>query len=64
MVAVTSRVASSTVPPVRVCPRDVAVASAWPDLAVAAVMAALALTAAHSVVAQAWTELQPVPVRA
>lgn len=38
--------------------------SAWPDLAVAVVMAALALTAARSVVAQAWAELQPVPVRA
>ena len=38
--------------------------SAWPDLAVAVVMAALALTAARSVVTQAWAELQPVPVRA
>lgn len=38
--------------------------SAWPDLVVAVVMAALALTAARSVVTQAWAELQPVPVRA
>lgn len=38
--------------------------SAWPDLAVAVVMAALALTAARSVVTQARAELQPVPVRA
>lgn len=37
---------------------------AWPDLAVAAVMAVLALTAARSVVRQAWAELHPVPVRA
>ena len=33
--------------------------SAWPDLAVAAVMGVLALTAARSVVAQARQELQP-----
>jgi Co/Zn/Cd efflux system component len=33
--------------------------SAWPDLALATMMAMLALTAARSVVAQAWTELQP-----
>lgn len=38
--------------------------SAWPDLAVAVVMAALALTAARAVVTQAWAELQPVPVGA
>jgi Co/Zn/Cd efflux system component len=38
--------------------------SAWPDLAVAAVMAVLALTAARSVLAQARLELQPDPVRA
>ena len=37
---------------------------AWPDLVVAMVMAALALTAARSVVTQAWTESQPVLVRA
>jgi Co/Zn/Cd efflux system component len=37
--------------------------SAWPDLAVAAVMAVLALTAARSVLAQARLELQPDPVR-
>lgn len=33
--------------------------SAWPDLAVAAVMSLLALTAAHSVVRQARAELRP-----
>lgn len=33
--------------------------SAWPDLAVAAVMATLALTAAHAVVSQARAELRP-----
>lgn len=38
--------------------------SSWPDLVVAAVMAALAMTAARSVATQAWTELQPVPARA
>ncbi len=38
--------------------------SAWPDLVVAMVMTALALTAARSVVTQAWAELQPLPVRA
>lgn len=38
--------------------------SAWPDLVVAVVMAALELTAARSVVTQAWAELQPLPVRA
>lgn len=38
--------------------------SAWPDLVVAIVMAALALTAARSVVTRAWAELQPMPVRA
>lgn len=38
--------------------------SAWPDLLVAGVMAALALSAARSVVAQAWQELQPITVRA
>lgn len=35
--------------------------SGWPDLAVAAVMGVLALTAARSVIQQAWAELQPVP---
>lgn len=34
--------------------------SAWPDLAVAAVMGLLALTAARSVIQQAWAELHPV----
>ena len=38
--------------------------SAWPDLAVATVMAVLALSAARSVVTQARGELQPVPARA
>jgi Co/Zn/Cd efflux system component len=41
--------------------------SAWPDLAVAAVMATLALTAAHAIVSQARTELRsvaPVPIDA
>jgi Co/Zn/Cd efflux system component len=35
--------------------------SAWPDLAVATVMAALALSAARSVVSQAWAELHARP---
>lgn len=38
--------------------------SAWPDLAVAAVMGTLALSAARSVVGQARAELRPVAVRA
>ena len=38
--------------------------SAWPDLAVATVMAVLALSAARSVLTQARHELQPAPVRA
>ena len=38
--------------------------SAWPDLAVATVMAVLALSAARSVVTQARGELQPAPARA
>lgn len=33
-------------------------ASAWPDLAVAAIMGVLALSAAHSVIAQARGELR------
>ena len=35
----------------------------WPDLVVAAVMAVLALTAARSVIQQAWTELRPLPAQ-
>ncbi len=35
----------------------------WPDLAVAAVMGVLALTAARSVIKQAWAELHGVPVQ-
>jgi Co/Zn/Cd efflux system component len=35
--------------------------SGWPDLAVAAVMGVLALTAARSVIQQARAELRPVP---
>jgi Co/Zn/Cd efflux system component len=38
--------------------------SAWPDLAVAVVMAALALTAARAVVKQALAELRPVAMQA
>jgi Co/Zn/Cd efflux system component len=38
--------------------------SAWPDLAVAAVMGVLALTAARSVIRQARAELRPGPVHA
>jgi Co/Zn/Cd efflux system component len=38
--------------------------SGWPDLAVAAVMGVLALTAARSVIQQAWAELRPVPAHA
>ena len=38
--------------------------SGWPDLAVAMVMGSLALTAARSVILQAWAELHPVPLRA
>ena len=38
--------------------------TAWPDLAVAVVMAALALTAARSIIGQAWRELRPVAVPA
>lgn len=38
--------------------------SAWPDLAVATVMAVLALTAARSVITQAWAELQPATAQA
>jgi Co/Zn/Cd efflux system component len=38
--------------------------SGWPDLAVAAVMGILALTAARSVIRQARTELRPVPAHA
>jgi Co/Zn/Cd efflux system component len=38
--------------------------SAWPDLAVAAVMGVLALTAARSVIQQARAELRPVPAHA
>ena len=38
--------------------------SGWPDLAVAGVMGALALSAAHSVLRQAREELRPVPVSA
>ncbi len=38
--------------------------SAWPDLAVAAVMAVLALSAARSVISQARHELRPLPVGA
>lgn len=38
--------------------------SAWPDLVVAVVMAALALMAARSVATQAWAELHPVLARA
>jgi Co/Zn/Cd efflux system component len=38
--------------------------SAWPDLAVAAVMGVLALTAARSVIQQARAELSPVPAHA
>jgi Co/Zn/Cd efflux system component len=34
----------------------------WPDLAVAAVMGVLALTAARSVIQQAWAEMHVVPV--
>ena len=37
--------------------------SGWPDLAVAMVMGSLALTAARSVILQAWAELHPVPLR-
>lgn len=39
-------------------------ASGWPDLAVAAVMGVLALTAARSVIRQARAELRPVPAHA
>ena len=39
-------------------------ASGWPDLAVAAVMGVLALTAARSVIQQAWAELHAAPVHA
>ncbi len=38
--------------------------SGWPDLAVAAVMGVLALTAARSVIQQARAELRPVPAHA
>ena len=38
--------------------------SGWPDLAVAAVMGLLALTAARAVIQQAWAELRPVPALA
>jgi len=38
--------------------------SGWPDLAVAAVMGVLALTAARSVIQHAWAELHPVPALA
>jgi Co/Zn/Cd efflux system component len=38
--------------------------SSWPDLAVAAVMGVLALTAARSVIQQARSELRPVPAHA
>ena len=38
--------------------------SGWPDLAVAAVMGVLALTAARSIVQQAWVELRAVPAPA
>ena len=38
--------------------------SAWPDLAVAAVMGVLALTAARSVIQHARAELRPVPAHA
>ena len=38
--------------------------SGWPDLAVAAVMGVLALTAARSVIQQARSELRPVPAHA
>ena len=38
--------------------------SAWPDLAVAAVMGVLALSAARAVIQQAWAELRPVPAHA
>ncbi len=38
--------------------------SSWPDLAVAAVMGVLALTAARSVIQQARAELQPAPAHA
>ena len=38
--------------------------TAWPDLAVAAVMAALALSAARSIMLQARQELLPLPLRA
>ncbi len=35
--------------------------SGWPDLVVAAIMGVLALTAARSVIRQAWGELRPAP---
>ena len=38
--------------------------SGWPDLAVAAVMGVLALTAARAVIQQAWAELPSVPAHA
>lgn len=38
--------------------------SSWPDLAVAAVMGVLALTAARSVIQQAQAEMRPVPTHA
>ena len=38
--------------------------SGWPDLAVAAVMGVLALTAARSVIQRARAELRPVPAHA
>ena len=38
--------------------------SGWPDLAFAAVMGVLALTAARSIIQQARAELHPVLVRA